>query len=226
MMASTWTTTTRGWGLARKAVTYEWRMWRSLFVWMLRLPRVSGPGAQPFGYAAMLTPLFIVFIAVSAIELPILHLLLPWEKVRLVANVLGVYGLFWMIGLLAAMRVHPHVASDDGLRIRYGFGVDASIPWDAIADVRSRGRSVEKIRTVQCEQTEAGLVVSVAVNKQTNVDLVMREPTIFEALPQTKDEPVVELRVYVDDPKAFVAWVRAGAPKPEVRTAGEVQPRA
>jgi Bacterial PH domain len=218
MMASTLTTLARGWGLARKAVTYEWGMWRSLFVWVLRLPQVKGPGAQAFSYAAMLTPLFLVFIAVSAIELPILHILLPWEKVRFVADLLGVYGLFWMIGLLAAMRVHPHVASDAGLRIRYGFGVDASIPWDAIAAVRTRGRSVERIRTVQCEQTAAGLVVSIAVNKQTNVDLLLCEPTIFDALPQTREEPVVELRVYVDDPKAFVARVRAGIPEVLDRT--------
>ena len=208
----------RVWALARTAVTYEWRMWRSLFVWVLRRPRVNGPGAQAFSYASMLTPLFIVFIAVSAIELPILHMLLPWEKVRFVADLLSVYGLFWMIGLLAAMRVHPHVATDDGLRIRYGFGVDVSIPWDAIAAVRTKGRSVERIRTVQCEQTDSGFVVSVAVNKQTNVDLVLREPTIFEALPQTNDEPVVELRVYVDDPKEFLARVRAGIPEGLDRT--------
>ncbi len=211
-MASTRTTLVRIWALARKAVTYELAMWRSFFVWVLRLPRVKEPGAQAFAYAATLTPLFIVFIAASAIELPILHMLLPWEKVRFVADLLSVYGLFWMIGLLAAMRVHPHVASDAGLRIRHGFGVDATIPWDAIAGVRSQGRSVPRSRTVQCEQTDAGLVVSVAVNKQTNVDLILREPTIFEALPQTNDEPVVELRVYVDDPKAFLARVRAGIP--------------
>jgi hypothetical protein len=218
MMASTRTALVRIWALARKAVTYELAMWRSFFVWVFRLPRVKEPGAQAFSYTAMLTPLFIVFIAVSAIELPILHLLLPWEKVRFVADLLGVYGLFWMIGLLAAMRVHPHVASDAGLRIRYGFGVDATIPWDAIAGARSHGRSVQRVRSVQCEQTGAGLVVSVAVNKQTNVDLVMREPTIFEALPQTNDEPVVEVRVYVDDPKAFVARVRAGIPEVLDRT--------
>ncbi len=214
MMAPSWNTPRRAWALARKAVTYELRMWKSLFVWVLRLPLVKGPGAQAFSYASMLTPFFIVFIAVSAIELPILHMLLPWETVRFFADVAGVYGLFWMIGLLAAMRVHPHVASEEGLRIRYGFGVDVSIPWDAIAGVRYRGRSVERTRTVQCEQTDAGMVLSVAVNKQTNVDLVMREPTIFEALPQTNDEPVVELRVYADDPKAFVARVRDGITEP------------
>jgi Bacterial PH domain len=212
MMAPSWTTPRRAWALARKAVTYESRMWKSLFVWVLQLPRVKGPGAQAFSYASMLTPFLIVFIAVSAIELPILHMLLPWETVRFFADLAGVYG--QIIGLLAAMRVHPHVAGDEGLQIRYGFGVDVSIPWDAVAGVGSRARSVAKVRTVQCEQTAAGLVVSVAVNKQTNVDLVMREPTIFEALPQTNDEPVVELRVYVDDPKAFVARVRDGITEP------------
>ena len=55
---------------------YELGIWRSLAVWLLRLRRVPA-GATAFSYAGVVTPLFIVFIAVSAIELPVLHLLLP-----------------------------------------------------------------------------------------------------------------------------------------------------
>jgi hypothetical protein len=192
--------------LLGRAVRYELRIWRSLAVWLLRRPTVP-PGARGYRYASAITPLMIVFIVVSAIELPILHLLLPWETVRLIADVLSVWAVLWMVGLLAALRVHPHIVTDDGIRVRYGFSVDVMVPWAAIASVRSRGRMYATSWTVQCEQTPARLVASVAVAKQTTVDLVLREPTVLN-LARTGGEPVVELRLYADDAAALVREIR------------------
>jgi hypothetical protein len=192
------------WRFLFVAVRYEIRIWRSLGIWVLRL-RTVPPGGHAHRYAGAITPLMIVFIVVSAIELPILHLVLPWETVRLIADALSIWGLLWMVGLLAAMRVHPHIVTDEGIRVRYGFSVDVTVPWSAVASVRSKGRMLEKGRTVQCEQTSAGLVASVAVAKQTTVDLVLREPTV---LPAIGGEPVIELRLYADDPAALVADIR------------------
>jgi hypothetical protein len=191
--------------IARLVLRYEFGIWRSLAIWLLRLRRVPA-GSRAFGYAGVVTPLFIVFIAVSAIELPILHLLLPWETVRLVADVLSIWGLLWMVGLLAAVRVHPHVVAPEGIRLRYGFMVDVTVPWSAIASARSRGRSSSGRGNVHCEQTASGSVVSLAVAKQTTVDLVLRSPTLVN-LPQTDGSPVVELRLYADDPAALVAAI-------------------
>lgn len=98
--------------------------------------------------------------------------------------------------------VHPHVATDDGLRVRSGFNVDFMIPSAAVASVRSRNRPVEG-RGVQIERTSTGVIAQVGVMKQTAVDLVLREPTVV-ALPQTDGEPVTEVRLYVDDPDALV----------------------
>ncbi len=187
-------------------VRYEIGIWRSLGIWLLRLrtlPRDST--AHP--YAGVVTPLFIVFIAVSAIELPILHLVLPWPPVRTAADILSIWGLVWMIGLLAAVRVHPHGISDAGIRIRNGFSVDVTVPWDLVASVRSRGRSVERNRTVQCEQTPAGAVAIVAVAKQTTVEIVLRSPTVLP-LARLGGEPVTEVRLFADDPGAMVASIR------------------
>lgn len=222
--------------LARKAIRYELLMWRSLYRWTLRRPRAWSPGAALFPYAATLTPLLLAFIGVSAIEIPILHLILPWETVRLVADVLGIYGLFWMVGILAGMRVHPHVVSDEGVRIRYGFTVDVTIPWDAIASVRTRNRPLPKNRTVQVEPTEHGLAAHIVVLSQTNVDIALRRPATV-ALPQTGGEPIGELRCYADDPAAFVARARAhlaaglpdGEPatdRPRTGPAGGARPRS
>jgi hypothetical protein len=46
-------------------------MWRSLFRWMFRRPVAPDAGAKAFGYAAVVTPLLFVFIAVSAIDVPL-----------------------------------------------------------------------------------------------------------------------------------------------------------
>ncbi len=178
------------------AVRYEINIWRSLAVWLLRMRTVPA-GATGHSYAGAVTTLMIVFIMVSAIELPVLHLLLPWETVRLVADLLGLWGLLWMIGLLAALRVHPHIVDDDGIRIRYGFMVDVTVPWHAIASVRSRGRSVE---------TAPGLL-NIPVAKQTTVDIILREPLALDPR-RTDGQPVSEVRLFADDPAALVAQVR------------------
>lgn len=189
-----------------KAVSYEVGMWCSLYRWMFRRPVASEAGAEAFGYATVLTPVLLVFIAVSAIEVPILHLLLPWETVRLTADLLGVWGLIWMFGLLAGLRVHPHVVSDSGLLIRYGITVDIAVPWDAVAAIRTRGRDLPG-RTVQFDRTGPGVVLGVGVMKQTNIDIVF-DRAIPVPLSGGNRESITELRCYADDPDAFVARAR------------------
>ena len=185
--------------LARRALSYELGMWRSLFRWIGG--RHRGPDA--FRYAGTLTPLMLAFIGVSAVELPILHLLLPWPAVRLIVDLLSVYGLLWMLGMLASHRVHPHLAGESGLRIRQGTTVDLAVPWADVATVRARNRGVDKRGSVLVEPTDAGTVLVVSVLKQTNVDVELRRPTRVG-----EHEDVVGLRLYVDDPAALVTRAR------------------
>jgi len=133
--------------LAVLAVRYELRIWRSLGVWLLRRSTVPA-GARGYGYAGILAPLMIAFTAVSAVELPILHFLLHWEAVRLIVDLLSLWGLLWMVGLLAAIRVHPHYVTDKGIRVRYGFSIDVMVLWEAVASVRAQTRGVERSQTV------------------------------------------------------------------------------
>jgi hypothetical protein len=193
--------------LAGIAIRYEFAMWRSLYRWILRRPVASGPGAEAFTYAGMVTPVLVVFIVLSAIEVPTLHLVLPWQTVRVISLSVGAYGLLWMFGLLASLRVHPHIVSDSGLRVRNGAMIDFTIPWEAVASVRSRGHSLPKGRAIQFEQTDSSLIAHIVIMKQTNIDVVLREPTTLR-LPKGDGEPVTEVRLYVDDPNAFVAAAR------------------
>src|SRR3954451_15323685 len=117
--------------LARTALSYERGMWRSLGRWMSRRPVVADGGVA-FSYAGAITPVLWAFIGVSVIEVSVLHLVLPWETVRLVADVLGIYSVVWMIGMLAAQRVNPHVVETAGLRVRNGMTLDLLVPWEQI----------------------------------------------------------------------------------------------
>ncbi|MBF9134525.1 hypothetical protein I0C86_37195 [Plantactinospora sp. S1510] len=199
-------TRTRVLPLLRKAAAYEVTTWRSLYRWIRRRP-VAPEGATAFSYAGVVTPLLIVFIVVSAIEIPILDLILPWKTARIIAAAVGVYGLLWMIGLLASLRVHPHVLGDAGIRIRNAASIDVTLPWDAVETVRKRYRSLESSRAVQVDRTGATIVLNIGTASQTSVDIVLRRPMVVPVR-KGADEPVHEVRCYADDPEGFVARAR------------------
>jgi len=191
----------------RWLVVLEIGIWRSLFLWVTRRVPGLGPGARAFPYARQVTPIIWAFIFVSLVELPVVHLLLPWDSVRLVVLVLSVWGLLWMVGLLASMKVYPHLIDDAGLRVRSGARVDIRIPWEAVASVSGRRRSVATGENVHLEHGDDGATVaSVPMMKQTRVDVVLRSPTAI-GLPAGPRE-LTALRLYADDAGAFVATAR------------------
>lgn len=195
-------------GLLRKAVVFEIGMWRSLWRWARRRPDLPA-GADAFPYASAVTPVLWTFIVLSAIEIPLVDWLLPWQSARVALLVAGVYGLLWMIGLLASMKVYPHSVGDGGLRVRSGFSIDIPVPWEEIAAVRVRRRSVEGSRTVVVEEEGERRAVSVTVMSSTQVDVELRTPLVLP-LARTGGQPVGELRLAADDPAALVRRLRAG----------------
>ena len=192
--------------LLRRAVELEATMWVSLFKWILRRPRATEPGARTFGYTRTLSPVLFAFIGVSAVELPVLHFLLPWPTVRLIADIISVYGLIWMFGLLASLRVNPHIVAASGLRLRGSGGLDVTIPWDYVASVRASNHNLPG-KDIQVNNG----VLSLGVLKQTSVNVTFRQPTILE-LPKGDTEPVTELRFAADEPGALVAAAREHLP--------------
>jgi hypothetical protein len=87
--------------LARRFVILEIGIWRSLFLLVTRRISGMGPGVHKFSYHRQEAPIIGAFIFVSLIELPVVHLLIPWETVRLVVLVISVWGFLWMVGFLA-----------------------------------------------------------------------------------------------------------------------------
>jgi len=191
--------------LTRRAIAFEIAQYRSLFRWVSGRPDVP-TGAVPFAYIGAISALLWVFVVVSAIELVALHLLIPWETIRLLADILSLWGLIWMFGFMAGFKVHPHLVTDAGLRIRTGSGHDIAVPWDAVEAVTLRERTLDKSRTLHVDRDEQGATLSVAVGSRTNVDVTLGRPLLVPL--RTGPESVTAVRFYVDDARGLVGQVR------------------
>lgn len=184
-----------------KLIRYELKMWLALFRWILRRKPGVGAGDRVFGYTSAVMPILWVFIVLSAIEVPAMHLILPWHAARTVLLAVGAWGLVWMVGIMAGMRVYPHVVGERGLRVRQGFTVDFTVPWEAVQGVSRRNRALQSSRTVQVDDA----TLSIVVLSQTHVDIALRQPM---ELPPTNGKAVTALRIHVDDADGFVTLAR------------------
>lgn len=192
--------------LPRRMLRAEWNIWRSLALWTTRRRPEATATTRAFPYSRDVTPLLLAFLFVSLIELPVFHFLIPWETVRLVALVLGVWGLLWMVGYLAAMRVFPHLLDARGLRVRHGAAVDLLLPWEAIADVRAERDDVPRNDPLQFTTAPDGVVAKVAILKMTRVTVTLREPLALTHCDDPRE--VVAVKLAADDPAALVQAAR------------------
>jgi hypothetical protein len=193
--------------MLRRAATTESAMWRSMYLWARRKPLPLGPGDEPFGYLGVIKPILGIFIGLSIVEIPIFDLIVrkvvPWQPARWIVLVLSVWGLLWMIGFFASIKIHPHVVGDRGIRVRLGAGIDFTVPWEHVESVRKAYRTLPSGKSVQVEQVGERRVLHIVVGSQTSVDVRLRRPATF-VLPKGETDPVDELRLYADDPDAFV----------------------
>ncbi|WP_111767519.1 hypothetical protein [Nakamurella deserti] len=193
--------------LAVRVVRLEVNIWVSLYRWVFRRPARIAPGTVTFGYGAAAAPLFWVFIGISAVEIPILDLLLPTLTWRLVGLGLGLWGLLWMLGLLASMYVCPHLVGPDGIRIRSGFSVDHVIGWDEVAEVRVHREKLPGNRTLQLTDAPEGAALHVTVSSETTVQIVLATPRTVR-VPKAGPTAIHVICAWTDDPAGFLTATR------------------
>lgn len=191
--------------LAWEALLLELAVYRALLRWVARRTDVPA-GAQPIGYAQLVAPMLWLWIFGSATEVVVIEVVLRhidagWaEAVRLPLLILGIWGVLWMLGLLAAHRVRPHLVTDDRLHLRAGLRASAVVPRDAI--VSARAVEHELPSTIRSLHHEDGLLL-VGVSGRTNVEVALAGPVPVVA---GKRELVAErVGFWVDDPRAVVA---------------------
>jgi hypothetical protein len=127
-------------------------------------------------------------------------------RISLVVDVLSLWGLVWMFGFMAGFKVHPHLVTDAGLRIRTGTGHDIAVPWDAVEAVTIRERTLDKARTLHFDRDGEGTILTVVVMSRTNVDVTLGRPLVVPL--RTGPESVTAVRFYVDDARGLVSQVR------------------
>ncbi len=194
-------------GTLRRAAEMESAMWRSLFRWLSRRPLPLADGDVPYSYLGVVKPILGIFIGLSVVEIPILDLIIrnvvPWEPARWIMLAISIWGLLWMLGLYAGLKLHPHLVGDAGIRVRLGTTGEISLPWSDVETVSKRYRTLPSSKSVQVEDD----ALHIAAGSQTSVDVRLRAPRTF-AMPKGETEPVGELRLYVDDPDGFVRQAR------------------
>lgn len=188
-------------GLLRTAVSTELRRYAGAVRLLTGRPDVP-EGSEPVRYVGAVAALLWAFTIVSAVELVALHFIIPWHTVRIVADVLGIWGVLWCLGLTGCHYVYPHLVTTEGLRVRMARRDDvATIPWSAIGGVGTRERSVESGRAVQVD----GGVLLVTVGKRTNVEVRLTAPLPVAVRGVTHE--VTAVRLFADDPKRVrEAW--------------------
>jgi hypothetical protein len=189
------------------AVRFEWGLYVALTRWLLRRPDIP-PDTTAWGYSRLVTPVMWLWILASAAELVAVHLITPWPTVRLVLLVVSLWGLVWMVGLLASYRVYPHLTTDTHLRVRLGRHADLSVAWEDVARVGVVDRDLaSSIRTFQPVDGPHGTDLHIGVSGRANVTVVLKR-----ALPvRTSGETLTigAVSFLADDPRRLVAATRS-----------------
>lgn len=186
------------------AVRYEIRIWISLARWVTRRPAVAAD-EEAFGYTGLIAGLLGLWIFASALEIPLFHVITPWEQVRSALLVISAWGLLWMLGYYGSLKVYPHAVGPAGIRVRYSATVRATVPWNAVAAVEVHRRDGLP-RSIDLDPDDP-TTLAITVGQETNVRILLSRPVEVTTLSRTFRPE--RLDVYVDDPRAFVGACRS-----------------
>lgn len=195
---------------ALRALKVELRIYANIGRFIARRPAIS-PGAAGFSYHKPVLTVLIIFIVLSAVEIPVLDLIVHrWPAVRIPVLILGIWGLTWMFGLLCGYLMRPHTVGPDGIRVREGLEADIRLTWDDIASV-ARDRRVDEVKTPKITEADGARTLSMRMQDETVITIELERPTVVRlpgSAPKGGEQVVDDVRIWVDDPAGFMAEVR------------------
>lgn len=184
-----------------RGATAELRAFSSLFMLMAGKKRVA-PDATSFGYARGTMAVPMVLLILSAFEIVVVHLLLPWHWLRLSLLVLTLWGMLFLLGYLASRVTHPHVINDGSLNLRWGHIQVLNTPVTNIVTAEHRMNYTYSQPHVE----ESRLILTSF--QSTNTLIRFAEPVRAVAPVAKKHLPAdfhaSEVLLYLEDPKAFI----------------------
>ncbi|MDN5684531.1 hypothetical protein [Corynebacterium glyciniphilum] len=186
--------------LLRPAVS-ELRYCHSLVLAVAGKRRVSA-GAASFGYTKGVMAVPAAIVMVSLVELVVVHLLVPWQWLRIVLLIFSIWGVLFVAGFFAARIVNPHLVSHDDLTLRWGLQTVLATP---LSNVVSASRHANHAAT---QPDVEGNRLILTQFQSTNVVLRFAQPVATDAPVSKKHRPVdvrvTEVQLFVDDPEAFL----------------------
>ena len=194
--------------LAWTALKLEVTLYLALGRWIARRPDVPA-GTTPIGYSRLVAPMLWLWIFGSATEVVVLDVLLSrwWTPLRVPLLVVGVWGLVWMLGMMAAYRTRPHLLGEASLQVRDGIHARVDVPLERVASVRSVDHDLPGLlKSVHVEGDGDDAVLLIGVSSRTNLELVLTGPTTL----QTPHGPTTVGRVglWVDEPREVAEALR------------------
>ncbi|MBT2475992.1 hypothetical protein J7E68_15780 [Microbacterium sp. ISL-103] len=184
----------------------ELRVYSSIARAIARRPAVA-EGATGIGYHRPVLTVLFIFIGLSAVEIPILDLIVhQWPTVRITLLILGIWGVTWMLGLLCAMLMRPHTVGPDGVRVRSGLELDVPVRWADIASV-AIDRRVDEPKLPRVTGTE----YTERMQDETNIEIELERPVEIRLpglAPKGGVHRVDRIRLWADDPRAFLDAAR------------------
>ena len=195
-------------GLLLEALRFELALYRSLLRWAARRPDVP-PGATSIGYSRLIAPMLWMWIFGSTVEVIVVEVVLrhvhqPWAAaLRVPLLLLGIWGVAWMLGMLASYQVRPHLLTDTDVQVRSGARTWLTVPLEAVESARPVEHEVPGvIRSLHVD----GALALVGVGSRTNLELVLAEPTTV--LTSKGEVTVSRVGMWVDEPREIAAQLR------------------
>jgi hypothetical protein len=194
----------------QRALRVELSIYANIGRFIARRPAIPREAAG-FGYHRPVLTVLVIFIVLSAVEIPIVDLIVHrWPAVRIGFLVLGIWGVTWMFGLLCAYLMRPHTVGPDGIRVRQGLEIDLHLSWDDIASV-ARVKRVDEPKSPRFEETDDARVLVFRMQDETDIEIELERPTLVRLpglAPKGGEQVITGLRIWVDDPRAFMYAVR------------------
>lgn len=199
----------------------EMRMLASIGLLLTGRRRVPA-GAVAFGYTRRTLAIPSALIAVSIVELVIVHLLVPWTWLRITLLVLTAWGVLFLVGSLASRVVNPHYVTRDALHLRWGLTEVLAVDRADVVDVVLHADH----SATQPEIRDDRLILTAF--QSTNVLVRFTAPVAADAPVPKKQRPrnlhVREVSLHIDEPDAFVSTL-AATPRPASSMEGSMDER-
>lgn len=168
----------------------------------------SGPVLEfATGAAGFELALALALVPALLVEAVVVHLVVgAGSAIGWALTAVGVYALWWFVGVACSLRAFPHMVGPWGVRLRLGALYRIDVPPDAIAAVRIEPTGHGFGPFLRLRETPRGTRADLCAGGRSDVVLELARPLPLER-PLRRPIAVTAVAVPVADARAFAAAV-------------------